>query len=324
MIATLTKGMILDGVSVLVEKKSEGTTKTGKAFLNLTARDKTGSIAAKLWEYSAEAHGFIREGEVVAIWGSVDEYNGSLQLVVRGIEPSLETADKYLKSSKFNVDEMWTDLVNIVGTFQEPLTKFVTEEILLRHEAFAEAFKKAPAAKTVHNAWYGGLLEHVHALCLLAEPMIRHYQSRYCEKISRDKVLFGLMMHDAGKIIEYDTKSPSFLPTPVGVFTNHLVIGPAWVFEKANIYHAKTPGIDTEKFRMERAHLMHILAAHHGRLDWGSPVKPASLEALLVHHLDNLDAKMMHAMELVQGKRGPIQGFSERSYFEGTQFYQYQ
>lgn len=315
----LKKGMMFERIDVLVEKRSEGTTKRGSTYLTLTVRDKSVSLSGKLWDFNPEMHHFIQEGAVINISGIVEEYNGALQLVFKDISESLASPDDFIKKSGFDVEEMWGSIVNLVGTFKEPLTKFVAEEILLKHEAFIDAFKKAPAASKVHNAWYGGLLEHVHALCAIAEPVIKHYKTLYCEKLSRDKVLFGLIMHDAGKIIEYDYKNPAFPMAPIGILTNHLVMGPAWVYETANRFTDKSGN-----FKMERAHLMHVLAAHHGTHEWGSPVKPSSLEALLVHHLDNLDSKMMHAFELVKGKQGSVSGFSERSYFEGTSYLQYQ
>lgn len=301
---------------VLVEKRSEGVTKSGKPYLNLTVRDDSRSLNAKIWDYNRGTHGDLPEGCIVRIDGVVDEYQSAPQLKINNVSPSTESITKFAKSTRFDVEQMWSQLVDVVGSFKEPLTKFVAEEILLKHENFIDAFKKSPAAKAVHNAWYGGLLEHVISLCGIAEPVIHHYQSRYKMNLSRDKVLFGLIVHDAGKVIEYDYSKPTFGYTPVGKLTNHIVIGPAWVYETANRFPTKD-----HSFKLERAHLMHILAAHHGKEEWGSPVKPASLEALLVHHLDNLDAKMMHALELVEAETpGELPGFSAKSYFEKTAY----
>jgi len=321
----VTKETAVEGVTVLIEKRQEQTTKAGKPYLSLVVRDKSVSMNAKLWDYSEARHGKLSEGSTVNIWATVDEFAGTLQLNIKDVGEALADATEFYKRTRFDVEEMWGDLVKLVGTFEEPLTKFVCEELLLKHEAFIYAFKKAPAAKSVHNAWYGGLLEHVHSLTTIADPIIKHYQTRYLEKISRDKVMFGLIMHDAGKIIEYDYEKPSFDMTNVGIFTNHLVLGPAWVYEKANLFmntFLQTHG-NVEKFKIERAHLMHVLAAHHGQIAWGSPVVPASIEAVIVHHLDNLDAKVLHALEHVEGKASTIKGFSERSRIEGTPFYQY-
>lgn len=302
-------------MSLLVEKSEAKTTRNGKAFLGLSLRDEGGSIRCNLWDYDPARHAHVKEGLVVEVDGIIEDYQGTMQLKLNSIAPSAKSADLFAKRTRFDVETMWKELVDTVGTFKEPLTRFVAEEILLKHAEFIAAYKRAPAARIVHNAYYGGLLEHVWSLCQIAEPVIKHYQGHYCDKISRDKVLFGLLLHDAGKIVEYDYNVPTFPYTPIGVFTNHMVLGPAWVFETANKYPAKGPD-----FKMERSHLMHVLAAHHGQIEWGSPVAPASIEAILVHHLDNLDSKVMHALALIEGKPGPIVGFSERSFFEKTQY----
>jgi len=306
----------LNGMTLLVLSRSTGTTKKGSSYLKITFGDQTGKINANLWDIEKGGK-YLIVGEVVTIWGGIEEYNGNLQLKITDVQESTDDASKFSKSTKFNTEIMWNKLVELVGTFQEPLTKYVTEEILLQPQ-FAAAFQKAPAAKSVHNAWMGGLLEHVWSLCTVAQPTIEHYQKNYNKKISRDKVLFGLMLHDAGKIIEYDYKSIAFKRTDIGIFTNHLVLGPAWVYEAANRFPEKD-----SKFKIERAHLMHILAAHHGRIDWGSPVVPASVEAILVHHLDNLDAKVLHALEFIEGNSGDVKNFSEDSWVERTPFYNY-
>ncbi|NDC22572.1 MAG: HD domain-containing protein [Proteobacteria bacterium] len=317
MISKLSKGDIAK-INALVEKLKVATTKNGKPYLDITLRDKDHSIVAKKWDYQQEVHGFITEGSVIKLVGQVEEYNGALQINLLEAEPSERPFHEFIRTSKFDIEEMWNDLVNIVATFKEPLTKYVTEEILMKHQEVIEAFKRAPAAAKMHNAWHGGLLEHVHSLCLIAEPVIKHYQDRYCEKISRDKVLFGLMLHDAGKIVEYDFSKPIVGLSPVGILTPHIVVGPAWIDKTASKFSPK--GSD---HKLEKAHLMHIVASHHGRIDWGSPVKPATLEAILVHHLDNLDSKMLHALDYVLGKPGPVPHFSEKSHVENTHFYQY-
>lgn len=317
-LSNLQTGMTFEGMHVLVEKRSEGITKTGKPYLNLTVRDQKTALNAKIWDYNKESHGDIPEGDVVCISGAVEEYQGSPQLRIYAASESLEDMSKFVKSSRFDVDEMWSKLISITDSFREPLTKFVTEEILLKHGKTIDAFKRAPAAKKIHNAWHGGLLEHIVSLCMIAEPVIHHYQTRYKANISRDKVMFGLIMHDAGKIVEYDFSGANFGFTAVGRLTNHMVLGPAWTFEAANRFPGKE---SIPNFKLERAHLMHVLAAHHGREEWGSPVKPSTLEALVVHHLDNLDSKVMHALELIESdKPGDTPMFSEQSYFERVSY----
>lgn len=306
--------------------KSEALTKTGKPYLRFNLQDGAASLKCVFWGYVPADYAWLKDGSVVRVLAKIDSYNGELQGNAQVVEASTAPIDQFAKRTKFDVEDMWNQLQLIIAPMTEPLTKFVCEEVLLKHGAFIEAYKKAPAARGVHNAWYGGLLEHVWSLCSIAGPIIEHYQRNYCEKISRDKVIFGLMMHDAGKIIEYDYSNPAFQNTPEGILTNHMIVGPAWTYEVANKWWAtstETKSMGRGEFKMERAHLMHVLAAHHGQIEWGSPVKPASIEAILVHHLDNLDAKVLHALDYVLGKPGSVEGFSEKSFIERTMYLQY-
>jgi len=315
-------GSTVENLHVLVESRKEALTKKGTTYLDLNVRDTESSVNAKLWDYDPSRHGFIKENTVICISALVDEFNGKAQLKLVEIQASLKEPMDFAKKSRFDIEEMWSSLVDIVGTMEEPLTKAVSEELLLKHTSIIGAIKKAPAAKGFHNAWYGGLLEHITALCAVAKPVVGQYQ-KYCPKLSLDKVLFGCLLHDIGKIVEYDYQKPSFDLSPTGLLVNHLVMGPAWVFEKANqIEKDKALGGDIN-YKWERNILMHIIAAHHGVPEWGSPVKPACLEAIIVHHLDNLDSKMMHAIEIIEGPEGPIKGFSEKSYIERGHFMQY-
>ena len=321
-IADLRSGQSLDGLDVLVIDKSLAKTKRNATFCKLTVRDSSGELSGNIWDYEDNPDRPLEVGQVIAIWGSTSLYQGNLQMTVDEYAPSMVPISEFGRQTEFSVEDLWSDFVDLVGSFEEPLTKFVAEELLINRAEVADQIKKAPAASHVHNNWFGGLLEHVWSLCSMAEPIIEHYRNHYQENLSRDKVLFGLMMHDAGKIIEYDVNNPAFPMTGVGLLTNHIVLGPAWVYEKANQF--KDWKGTADGFRMERAQLMHVLAAHHGKEEWGSPVKPHTLEALLVHHLDNLDSKMMHAIDLIKGPVGKVPGFSDRSYFERASYYRYQ
>lgn len=327
-ISDLVEGQSIKSLPVLVVEKTVATTARGKQYCKLKVRDSSGEVGGNAWDFNDKGPSFHQfgVGSVIEITASVETYNGNLQISVRGTAASDAPIEHFGRKTRFDVEEMWGKVADIVASFNEPLTKFVAEELLLNNEAVKRMYQKAPAAKGVHNAWYGGLLEHVWSLCTIAEPLIQHYKSRYQPSLSRDKVLFGLIFHDAGKMMEYDANNPAFPITPIGLLTNHIVLGPAWVYEKANKYMDRwlsAPFGTGEDFKMERAQLMHVLAAHHGKHDWGSPVVPHTLEAVLVHHLDNLDSKMMHAVELVEGPEGPAAGFSQRSYFEKASFYQY-
>lgn len=284
------------------------TAKNGKDYMNMKVRDENKvESSGKYW---GVVDG-IKTGNVVTGVFKNDSYNGMPQTVFSRIElDENQATGSFEKATMYDVDKMWSSIIGLVDSMESPLIKYVTSELLMDN---LEAFKVAPAAKTVHNAWKGGLIEHVESLCFMAVSLVDHYKRRYQVEINRDLVLFGCMIHDLAKVVEYDYTSQAYNLSGEGVLTNHLVLGPAWVYHKAMSFTG-------EKDNELISHMMHVLAAHHGKIDWGSPVVPSSMEAILVHHLDNIDAKMMHAIELISGDDGPIKGFSKPSYFEKTQF----
>lgn len=316
---SLSAGLVLDGYHALVLTSSVSQTKAGKPYMKLTLKDHEAQLRCVFWDYHPEIHQWIKDGAVVTAKLQIESYEGDFQGIIKTVERSPLQASEFAKRSRFDLEIIWKEIEGIIGSMTEPLTKFVAHEILVQNKSFQDSYKKAPAAKGVHNAWIGGLLEHVWSLCRVAEPLIAHYKLNYFPELSRDKVIFGLLLHDAGKVVEYDATTPNFKYTPEGNFVNHIVLGPVWVAEVAERFQGRLTMGD---FALEKAHLMHLIAAHHGKLEWGSPVKPASIEAVLVHHLDNLDATVLHALDFVHGKPGPVLGFSERSPIEGVSFYQ--
>lgn len=322
----MTAGTSFQGKDLLIVSKTPAVTKTNKSYFKVVVRDSSEEISGNLWDATEETFPY-KSGDVLRASGKIGEYQGKKQITLDFFEPSEAPMSEFGRKSRFEIHLMWDWLVEEISEFQEPMTKYVAEELMLKQGAVMEQIKLAPAATSVHNNWYGGLLEHIWSLCTIAKPVINHYKERYAPYLSKDKVLFGLMLHDLGKIVEYDVSNPGFPIAPLGCLTNHMVLGPAWVYEKCNQYSktfwedGKTPDDDTiQRFKKERAHLMHILAAHHGQVEWGSPMKPATLEAILVHHFDNLDSKMLHAIDLIDKGEGNVKGFSERSYFERTGF----
>jgi len=315
-LAQAKEGVELLRVHALVDSKATSQTKAGRPFLRIVLKDQTAQIKCVLWDYNPERPLKIIEGSVYTFDILIEAYNGALQGIVLSFSGSDKEPKDFAKTTPFDIKAMWKDLSALADSFTEPLTKFVIKKILFDNPEFSKAVQTAPAARGVHNAWYGGLLEHVWSLCQIARPVLAHYKKNYFINLSTDKVYFGLILHDAGKAFEYDYSTPVFRSSPVGVLTNHIVLGPAWVYEAANQFDGPRPA----NFELERAHLMHLLASHHGRLDWGSPVKPSTVEAVLVHHLDNLDAKVLHAHDCIYGKAGSVEGFSEKSYVEQTPF----
>ena len=308
-------------VEALLTEKRVATAKNGKQYADLVFSDKTGILKCKRWDY--KEYDNLTVGGVYKLDLDITTYQGELQGTIKQYLVLTKDPKDFVKGSRFDIETMYSEVMARIDKFSEPMTKYIASKLM---EGFRESIKRAPAAKAQHNAWSGGLLEHIWSMCSYAETVVQHYQKSYGSKISLDKVIFGLCVHDLGKVVEY-TYEAGIGYAPRGVLTPHIVLGPCWVYELANKWYKETiPGsgkMPVAEFERERDHLMHILAAHHGKGEWGSPVVPSTLEAVLVHQFDMVDSKFMHAMELVEGKEGQIPGFSEKSWSEKTQYLQY-
>lgn len=318
---TLKEGDTFQGHLLITERK-EGTTKKGSAYLDITLGDKGGTLPCKMWDYVPALHNDITAaGKVVKVVVSVSTYNGSLQGKIDHLEASPYEPKDFVKGTRFDTTQMLEDIYKAIGNFEEPLTKYIAETLLKRFEKDAVV---APAASGQHNNWVGGLLEHVWSMIKVADGIIKHYQDLYQPKLSRDKVLFGLIMHDLGKVAEYEVDGITAKYSPQGILTPHIVLGIGWVYQTATAWYFNFKDLmDAKTFQKERDHLVHLVASHHGKLEWGSPVVPSTLESILVHQIDMIDSKFMHALALTEGKPGQLEGFSERSRTEGTSFLMY-
>jgi 3'-5' exoribonuclease len=310
-------GASLDGFKCLALNVQNLVAKNGKPYLKLTIQDKTGKMEGKIWNYSTSISEAIKDGSVLQISGNIDIFAGNLQVNIASYTIlHNESAEQFAAYTHLDITKTWESMVEIVSKFTEPLAKFVCEELLIKQAIVAEAFKKAPAARSVHSNWFGGLIEHTWSMLHLAGPIIEYY-SAFGVTISKDKVLAGIILHDLGKIIEYDYSTPAFNYTGRGILTNHLVLGPAWIMETSNKYPDKDK---IPNFKLEQTQLMHIVAAHHGTKEFGSPVLPSTIEAVIIHKLDTLDADIVHAISTIKGKAGQIPGFSDKSYTAKTSY----
>ena len=312
-IQDLKEGMSVSMHALVVEKKN-AVAKNGKPYADLVVSDKTGKLKCKIWNYTDE-NVFIVVGKPVLIDVDVGAYNGELQGTIKTYQASDMDVMQLAKSTRFNVDTMMADIRDVISGFTEPMTKYIAEKVIKDG-----GYTQAPAATGVHNAWLGGLLEHTWSMLQLAGPIIEHYSNAYGVKLSKDKVLFGVICHDALKAYEYDYHNLAFPKTPDGVLVNHIVLVPAIIYSLAHKSILDSKDVDHAVFIRERNHLMHLVASHHGKIEFGSPVVPSTLEAVILHQLDLLDSQFMHALELVEGKEGPIAGFSEKSWVQRTQF----
>ena len=311
-------GILFYDVHALVANKTIGTAKNGKEFANIPLKAGSATVRGIKWSYNAEKYDeLLTTGTVVKVSGKSEMYNNDISFTFETIEPSDKKPEDFVRRTRFDVARMYADIQAVLGTFTEPLPKFIADYLLTNHK---DEFCRAPAAMGMHQAWVGGLLEHTHNLLSLALPIVTHYQNRYgSQHFSRDKVLFGVIVHDLGKIMEYDIANLTFKTTPNGLLSNHIVKGAIMVHDAASFwFHGNRETVDVAQFEFMRDQLVHLVSSHHGTLEYGSPVVPQTLEALLLHQLDMIDSQFMHALDMVEGKQGDVLGFSDRSKFKGN------
>lgn len=301
----------VEGVFLVLQKDRRADRTTGKPYLSLQLGDQTGVVDARVWEGVEQLPPF-EVNDVVRVHGRTQSYRNRLQLSVRSVDPvppSEVDAGSFLPRTAYNVEEMFTELTAMVAGMRQPQLKALLESVLGDQE-IAGRFKRAPAAKTLHHACIGGLLEHVLSVARLSGRMADHYPA-----VNRDLLLAGVVLHDIGKIYElsYDR---SFQYTTPGKLVGHISLGVELVREKIR----GLPAFPAElKLLVE-----HLILSHHGHLEFGSPVLPAFPEALLLHYLDDLDSKMesMRATPVAKGDEWTTRCLSlERSLLRVDRFW---
>ncbi len=265
----------------LVLAKQQRTTKQNKPYLSLTLGDKTGPIEGRVWELGDPriAKDFER-GDIVKVRGSVSRYDDRAQVKIDQLRKALDgEANKMdmLPATTCDVAVLWTALEAVVASVTNLDLKRLLEA-LLDDPAIAQAYRIAPAARLLHHAWLGGLLEHVVSLLGLADRVASHYPM-----LDRDLLVTGVILHDIGKIRElsWDT---GFDYTVEGVLLGHIQMG----VDLAEKTIAGLPGFPDRL----RTLVLHMILSHHGKLEFGSPKLPMIPEALVLNFVDDLDAKM--------------------------------
>jgi 3'-5' exoribonuclease len=265
----------------LVLAKQQRSTKQNKPYLNLILGDKTGQIEGRVWDPGDPriAKDFER-GDLVKVRGSVSRYDDRAQVKVDQLRKALDSeADKMdmLPATTRNVDELWAALEASVASLTNPDLKRLLNAVLA-DPAMAQAYREAPAARQLHHAWLGGLLEHVVSLLGLADRVAAHYSM-----LDRDLLVTGVILHDIGKIREL-TWETGFDYTVEGVLLGHIQMG-------VDLVEKTIAGLPGFPDRL-RTLVLHMILAHHGKLEFGSPKLPMIPEALVLNFLDDLDAKM--------------------------------
>ncbi|RTZ91895.1 MAG: hypothetical protein DSY92_03570, partial [Planctomycetota bacterium] len=292
---SITSGDRLEGI-FLVAGANLKTARNGKFFIPMTLRDHTAGVKAVRWESSQEEFREIDRNPFLRIHGRVEEYQGNLQIIIDTLEPvsaseaGLQAAE-FLPRTPCDIETLERDLEQrIVSIKNESLRSLVVA--ILERPGLRDQLRVSPAGKSMHHAYIGGLLEHMVSLLKLADFVCDHYPW-----LDRDILISGVILHDIAKTTELGIDN-GFNYTDEGQLLGHIVLCCNWIDEASR----KVGDIDREVLLQ----IQHVVASHHGQLEFGSPKKPMTAEALALHYIDNLDAKLMGYMELFRSaKPGP-------------------
>jgi 3'-5' exoribonuclease len=293
-ISDLSEGEQASGFALLTKKELR-TDRNNKEYLDLELSDATGSIAGKVWSDSPALKGDYEAHDFVAYKGSVSDFRGQLQLRVQECRRASEADREFgfdeselIPSTPEDIDDLWRRLGEALDEVQRPALQELTARAMDRWGA---ALREHPAAKTIHHAYRGGLLEHVVSMLELGHVLCRHYGD-----LDADLVALGILFHDLGKLREIGAM-PVNEYTDEGRLVGHVVIGRDQLLEAV----AEVPDFPADL----RLQLEHIVLAHQGRREFGAPVEPMTPEALVVHFIDDLDAKLNQFRSLKGKGEGP-------------------
>lgn len=276
----------------LCKHKISAVTKNGKPYDTVVLQDKTGTIDAKVWDPNNAGIAEFDSLDYIEVYGDITSFQGVLQVNVKRIRKCQEgeyTPADYLPVSRFDREEMYEKLLSYINSVENVYLKKLLQEFFVKDEAFISAFKQSSAAKTVHHGFVGGLLQHTLGVTKLCD----YYCNTY-PLLKRDLLITAAICHDMGK-----TREISLFPendyTDAGQFLGHIVIGVEMIGEKVR----NIPGFP-EVLANE---LKHCILAHHGEYEFGSPKKPAIMEAMALNLADNTDAKMETFTEILESSK---------------------
>ena len=288
--------------------------RNGQLYIQVELADKSGTITGRLWNASDDDFGGFEDGDYVRVEGHTQLYSGSLQLIIASIEradPRTIDESEFLVLSKHDLVRLEAELNAILATITSAPLKALADE-LLADGPLMEAFRRTPAGVKHHHAYAGGLLDHVVNLLRLADRVAPLYPA-----LDRNLLLVGVLVHDIGKTQELESLQ-GFSYTDVGQLLGHVLLG-------LEIVDAKIRAIETrtgQRFEPEAAmRVKHMIASHHGQYEFGSPKLPMTLEAMALHHLDHLDAKMAGTIQLLQNEATAEDGWTQYQQSQGRKFF---
>lgn len=288
----LQDGETIEEVYLLADRQLRAN-RNGDTYLLSQLRDRTGQISGLLWNVSDSTIGHLRPGDYVRARGKVQSFQGNLQIILNRLEAAEVSGisqEEFIPQSNADTTRQYARLRELLMTVRNPDLKALLT-VFLDDESIAEELQQAPAGIRMHHAYHGGLLEHVLTLAEGAARLAPLYP-----KVDFDLVLAGVYLHDLGKVREltYDT---SFVYSDEGQLIGHLVIGVEMLNEKIQLLEQQTGRPFPKELTMR---LKHLVLSHHGNYEYGSPKLPMTPEAIALHHLDNLDAKINEYLSLIE------------------------
>jgi 3'-5' exoribonuclease len=299
-VSDLGEGSRIDDV-FLVNSKSLAESRNGSMYIRLQLSDRSGVIDAFKWDASEDIYERLSSDEFVQVRGAVRSYNGKLQIDVdtfRSCSCKVDPAD-FLPRCERDIDEMLAEMREVMGSVRHPQLKAILD-YFFKNQEFLTKFATAPAALKIHHAYIGGLLEH--SLCV--SQMCQDVAARYKE-LDHDILITGALIHDIGKVEEFSWDA-AIKYSDSGHFLGHIVAGTMMLDKAINAI----PGFDP----MLKLIMEHMVVSHHGQKEWGSPKRPKSLESIVLHFVEDMDAKI-NTVKQALGKTAKDSGhWTERNW----------
>jgi len=288
--------------------------RNGQLYLQVELADKSGTITGRLWNASDEDFAAFEDGDYVRVEGHTQLYSGSLQVIITAIgraDPRTIDESEFLVLSKNDLVRLEAELATILGSIRSTPLKALADEILADAPLVA-ALRRTPAGVKHHQAYAGGLLDHVVNLLRLADRVAPLYP-----ELDRDLLLVGVLVHDIGKVRELESLQ-GFSYTDEGQLLGHVLLGLEMIDAKMRAIEARTG----QPFDPEAAvRVKHMIASHHGQYEFGAPKLPMTLEAVALHHLDHLDAKMAGTIQLLRNEATAEDGWTQYQQSQGRKFF---
>ena len=296
---------------LLVKDKVLGMGKNGKSFLSLLVGDKTGHIDARVWDRVEEVAAQFETGDIIKVKGQVQVYNGRKQIIVHRLEKAqseeFNKADFVIEDIAIDTHALYSELIAIVNEVQAaPIKQILLDS--LNDEEIKKLILKAPAAKSIHHAKKGGLIEHIVSISKVMKMIASHYTY-----LNYDLLVFGAIFHDLGKVWELEINREQIQYSHKGRLLGHMQLACELIDKKSQ----RILGFPEDL----REILKHIVLSHHGKLEYGSPVRPYIMEAHVVAAIDEFDSKMDTMFNFIKLERETGEPWSRYSEHFDRYFY---